>query len=75
LGVARAGEDGKWKFLAVLPLFDPPREDAKDNHRDGAQDGAVKIQDGDGRCARHTGEGTRQKLDMGTNIPRCRQSG
>ena len=29
LGVARAEEDGKWQFLGVLPLFDPPREDAK----------------------------------------------
>jgi len=29
LGVARAERDGKWKFLGVLPLFDPPRQDAK----------------------------------------------
>jgi H+-transporting ATPase len=29
LGVARADGDGKWQFLGVLPLFDPPREDAK----------------------------------------------
>jgi H+-transporting ATPase len=28
LGVARADSDGKWQFLGVLPLFDPPREDA-----------------------------------------------
>jgi H+-transporting ATPase len=28
LGVARA-EDGKWRMLGVLPLFDPPREDSK----------------------------------------------
>ncbi|HZK54361.1 MAG TPA: plasma-membrane proton-efflux P-type ATPase [Desulfosporosinus sp.] len=28
LGVARAEED-QWQFLGVLPLFDPPREDAK----------------------------------------------
>jgi H+-transporting ATPase len=30
LGVARADSDGKWQFLGVLPLFDPPREDAVD---------------------------------------------
>jgi H+-transporting ATPase len=30
LGVARADQDGKWQFLGVLPLFDPPREDAKE---------------------------------------------
>ena len=29
LGVARAEGDGQWQFLGVLPLFDPPREDAK----------------------------------------------
>lgn len=29
LGVARADGDGPWQFLGVLPLFDPPREDAK----------------------------------------------
>src|SRR6202042_500568 len=29
LGVARAEADGPWQFLGVLPLFDPPREDAK----------------------------------------------
>ncbi|MGE5323420.1 MAG: plasma-membrane proton-efflux P-type ATPase [Actinomycetota bacterium] len=29
LGVARSHRDGQWKFLGVLPLFDPPREDSK----------------------------------------------
>ena len=29
LGVARADGDGGWQFLGVLPLFDPPRGDAK----------------------------------------------
>ncbi|HEX5336995.1 MAG TPA: plasma-membrane proton-efflux P-type ATPase, partial [Gallionella sp.] len=29
LGVARADEDGQWQFVGVLPLFDPPREQAK----------------------------------------------
>ena len=29
LGVSRADGDGQWQFLGVLPLFDPPREDAK----------------------------------------------
>ena len=29
LGVARAEGDGPWQLLGVLPLFDPPREDAK----------------------------------------------
>jgi len=30
LGVARTDEDGKWQFIGVLPLFDPPRENAKE---------------------------------------------
>ena len=27
LGVARTDESGKWRFLGLLPLFDPPRDD------------------------------------------------
>ena len=27
LGVARADQSGKWRFLGLLPLFDPPRDD------------------------------------------------
>jgi H+-transporting ATPase len=29
LGVARDEGDGKWRFLGIIPLFDPPREDSK----------------------------------------------
>ncbi len=29
LGVARAEGEGQWQFVGVLPLFDPPRKDAK----------------------------------------------
>jgi len=29
LGVARADGDGPWRFLGVLPLYDPPREDSR----------------------------------------------
>ena len=28
LGVARTGSDGKWRFMGLLPLYDPPREDS-----------------------------------------------
>ncbi|MEJ2433007.1 MAG: plasma-membrane proton-efflux P-type ATPase, partial [Pseudolabrys sp.] len=28
LGVAQADESGKWRFLGLLPLFDPPRDDS-----------------------------------------------
>ena len=29
LGVARADEQGNWQFAGVIPMFDPPREQAK----------------------------------------------
>jgi H+-transporting ATPase len=30
LGVAKTDENGKWKYIGVLSLFDPPREDSKE---------------------------------------------
>ncbi len=30
LSVARSDGDGPWRLLGILPLFDPPREDAKE---------------------------------------------
>ena len=30
LGVARSRDSGPWRFLGILPLFDPPREDSAD---------------------------------------------
>ncbi len=29
LGVAQTDSQGRWQFLAILPLYDPPREDSK----------------------------------------------
>jgi H+-transporting ATPase len=29
LGVAQTNSQGQWQFLAILPLYDPPREDSK----------------------------------------------
>lgn len=48
LGVARSeGSDG-WRFLGVLPLFDPPREDSKSTIATAAQMGVkVKMVTGD----------------------------
>jgi H+-transporting ATPase len=28
LGVAKTDEKGKWKFVGIIPLYDPPREDS-----------------------------------------------
>jgi H+-transporting ATPase len=66
LGVARADQDGKWQFLGVLPLFDPPREDAKATIATAHQMGVnVKMVTGDALAiARETA----RKLGLGTNI-------
>ena len=48
LGVARAEGDGEWQFLGVLPLFDPPRDDAKATIATARQMGvSVKMVTGD----------------------------
>jgi H+-transporting ATPase len=66
LGVARAEAVGQWQFLGVLPLFDPPREDAKATIATAYQMGVkVKMVTGDQLAiARETAK----KLGMGTNI-------
>jgi H+-transporting ATPase len=66
LGVARAEGDGKWQFLGVLPLFDPPREDAKSTIATAQQMGVkVKMVTGDALAiARETAK----TIGMGINI-------
>ncbi len=66
LGVARADQDGKWKFAGVLPLFDPPREQAKATISDAKQMGVkIKMVTGDQMAiARETS----RQLGLGTNI-------
>ena len=66
LGVARAEGNGKWQLLGVLPLFDPPRKDAKATVATAAQMGVkIKMVTGDALAiARETAK----TLGMGTNI-------
>ncbi len=66
LGVARAEGDGPWQFLGVLPLFDPPREEAGPTIATARQMGVnVKMVTGDQLAiARETAA----KLGLGTNI-------
>ena len=66
LGVARADEVGKWKFVGMLPLFDPPREQAKATIASARQMGVdVKMVTGDQLAiARETSK----QLGLGTNI-------
>ncbi|HEY5256387.1 MAG TPA: plasma-membrane proton-efflux P-type ATPase, partial [Acidobacteriaceae bacterium] len=66
LGVARADEEGNWQFAGVLPMFDPPREQAKATIASAVQMGVkVKMVTGDQLAiARETAK----QLGMGINI-------
>jgi H+-transporting ATPase len=66
LGVARADEEGKWKFVGMLPLFDPPRVQAKATIASAIQMGVkIKMVTGDQiAIARETSK----QLGLGTNI-------
>ncbi len=66
LGVARAEDDGPWQFLGVLPLFDPPREQAKATIATARQMGvSVKMVTGDALAIARETAG---KLGLGANI-------
>ena len=66
LGVARAEGDGQWRFVGVLPLFDPPREDAKVTIGTAGEMGVkIKMVTGD---ALAIAKETAKKLGMGGNI-------
>jgi H+-transporting ATPase len=66
LGVARADHENNWQFVGVLPLFDPPREQAKATIASARQMGVkVKMVTGDQMAiARETSK----QLGLGTNI-------
>ncbi len=66
LGVARAEADGLWRFLGVLPLFDPPREQAKATIATAREMGvSVKMVTGDALAIARETAG---KLGLGANI-------
>jgi len=66
LGVCRADEEGNWQFAGVIPMFDPPREQAKATLASARQMGLnVKMVTGDQiAIARETSK----QLGLGTNI-------
>ena len=66
IGVARTGKDGSWKYLGILPLFDPPREDSADTIAQAQVHGVqVKMVTGDNLAiAREISDG----LGLGRNI-------
>jgi H+-transporting ATPase len=66
LGVARSDQEGKWQFLGVLPLFDPPREQAKATIATARQMGVnVKMITGDQLAIARETAGN---LGLGKNI-------
>ena len=66
LGVARADGDGDWQFVGVLPLFDPPRDDAATTIATAASMGVtVKMVTGD---ALAIAKETAAKIGLGTDI-------
>ncbi len=66
LGVARAGGDGAWRFTGVLPLFDPPREQAASTIASARKMGVtVKMVTGDSLAIAREMSG---KLGLGTDI-------
>ena len=66
LGVARADESGRWRFLGLLPLFDPPRDDCKETIKTIRAMGVdIKMVTGDHEAIAKEIAG---KLGLGQNI-------
>jgi H+-transporting ATPase len=66
LGVARADGDDEWRLLGLLPLFDPPRVDAKSTVARAAEMGVkIKMVTGDALAIAREMAKT---LGMGANI-------
>jgi len=69
LGVARSDGGGAWKFLGLLPLSDPPREDAKDVIEKAKMHGlTVKMVTGDNVAI---GRQIAREVGLGDNILRA----
>jgi H+-transporting ATPase len=66
LGVARTDDSGKWRFLGLLPLFDPPRDDCKATIKTARAMGVdIKMVTGDHEAIAKEIAG---QLDLGQNI-------
>ena len=66
LGVARREAGGAWRFLGLLPLFDPPRDDSAETIEQAQAKGLdIRMLTGDHQAiARETA----RQLHLGTNI-------
>jgi H+-transporting ATPase len=66
LGVARADDHDSWKFLGVIPLYDPPRQDSRVTIKTANQMGIrVKMVTGDQLAI---AKETARQLGLGANI-------
>ena len=66
LGVARTDENNKWRYLGILALADPPREDSEQTIRDATKMGVnVKMVTGDQVAI---GKEIAGQIGLGTNI-------
>jgi H+-transporting ATPase len=66
LGVAETDQNGKWRYLGILALADPPREDSKQTILDATKMGVnVKMVTGDQVAI---GKEIAGKISLGTNI-------
>ncbi|MEJ2379053.1 MAG: plasma-membrane proton-efflux P-type ATPase, partial [Pseudolabrys sp.] len=71
LGVAQGGDDGQWKFLGLLPLFDPPRDDSAETIATAEKMGLqVRMVTGDHTAIAREIAG---KLGLGANIVSARE--
>jgi H+-transporting ATPase len=66
LGVAKTDANGKWQFMGLLPLFDPPRDDSASTIAEAEKMGLqVRMVTGDHAAIAKEIAG---KLGLGTNI-------
>jgi H+-transporting ATPase len=66
LGVARADHGADWRFLGLLPLYDPPREDSAATIAEAQNHGIkVKMVTGDNQAI---GQEIARQLGLGTDI-------
>jgi H+-transporting ATPase len=69
LGVARTEDGGTWRFVGLVPLFDPPREDSAETIKTAISMGVnVKMVTGDNSAIAKEIAG---KVSLGSNIIRA----
>ncbi len=67
LGVARKKSDGGWKYIGILPLLDPPRDDAADVLEDARKHNIdVRMVTGDHAAI---AKQVAKQIGLGQNIP------